>query len=54
MYLHHENNFDKVTIEEKEYDDDLDDHTIIISDICGYLLQSGEIDFIVSGFGSER
>ncbi|WNS43270.1 hypothetical protein [Paenibacillus sp. MMS20-IR301] len=33
MNLHHENNFDKVTIEEKEYSDDLDDHTSIISDI---------------------
>jgi len=54
MYLHYENNFDKATNEKKEYDDNFDDHTSIISDICGYLHQTGEIDFIVTGFGSER
>jgi hypothetical protein len=54
MYLHHENNFKKVKIEEKKYDDALDDHTSVISDICEYLHQTGKIDFIVSGFGSER
>ncbi|PUA36648.1 hypothetical protein C8Z91_25045 [Paenibacillus elgii] len=54
MYLQHKNNFDRVTIEVKEYDDEFDDETSVISDICKYLHQTGDIDFIVSGFGSER
>ncbi|WP_374019766.1 hypothetical protein ABU162_08975 [Paenibacillus thiaminolyticus] len=53
MYLQHKNNFDKITVEEKEYDDELDDETSIISDICKYLHQTKNIEFIVSGFGSE-
>ncbi|CAH8768851.1 hypothetical protein [Paenibacillus dendritiformis] len=53
MYLRHKNKFDKMTIEEKEYDDELDDETSIISDICKYLHQTKNIEFIVSGFGSE-
>lgn len=54
MYLQHKNNLDRITIEKKEYDDEFDDGTSVISDICKYLHKTGVVDFIVSGFGSER
>jgi len=53
MYLQHKSNFDKVNIEEKEYDDELDYAISIVSDICKYFHQTNSIEFIVSGFGSE-
>ncbi|OAB35919.1 hypothetical protein [Paenibacillus glacialis] len=53
MYLQHKNSFEKVTIDEKKYDDEFDDETSVIFDICKYLHQTGSIDFIVLGFGSD-
>jgi len=54
MYLQPKSNLDKViNNEEKQYDDELDDETSIISDICKFFHGTNNIEFIVSGFGSE-
>ena len=40
--------------EEKSYDTELDDETSIIFDICNFFEETGEIKFIVSGFGDSE
>lgn len=39
--------------EEKSYDCELDDETSVIFDICDFFEGTGEIKFIVSGFGED-
>lgn len=54
MCLENKNDIQKVIIDEINYDDEFDNQSSVIFDICKYLHQTGSIDFIVKGFGSER
>ncbi|WP_019909519.1 hypothetical protein [Paenibacillus sp. HW567] len=53
MCLQQKSELHEMTIEKKIYDDELDNESSVILDICKYLHQTRSIDFIVSGFGSE-
>lgn len=54
MYLENTIDIKKIEINNLKYDDQLDDQTSVIFDICRCFQKTNSVNFVIEGFGSKR